>query len=71
MGIPARVEMGEGYGTYHTIYQWPELKEQKLLISVLVPNKDHAEDLKKCLESVESHSAYRNLEFIIVENNST
>ena len=62
MGIPARVEMGEVYGTYHTIYQWPELKEQKPLISVLVPNKDHAEDLKKCLESVESHSAYRNLE---------
>ena len=71
MGIPARVEMGEVYGTYHTIYQWPELKEQKPLISVLVPNKDHAEDLKKCLESVESHSAYRNLEWIIVENNST
>lgn len=71
MGVPARVEMGEVYGTYHTIYQWPELKEQKPLISVLVPNKDHAEDLKKCLESVESHSAYRNLEWIIVENNST
>ena len=71
MGIPARVEMGEVYGTYHTIYQWPELKEQKPLISVLVPNKDHAEDLKKCLESVESYSAYRNLEWIIVENNST
>ena len=71
MGIPARVEMGEVYGTYHTIYQWPELKEQKPLISVLVPNKDHAEDLKKCLESVESHSVYQNLEWIIVENNST
>ena len=71
MGIPARVEMGEVYGTYHTFYQWPELKEQKPLISVLVPNKDHAEDLKKCLESVESYSAYRNLEWIIVENNST
>lgn len=71
MGIPAKVEMGEVYGTYHTIYQWPELKEQKPLVSVLVPNKDHAEDLKKCLESVESRSVYRNLEWIIVENNST
>jgi GT2 family glycosyltransferase len=71
VGIPARVEMGEVYGTYHTIYQWPELKKQKPLVSVLVPNKDHAEDLKKCLESVESRSVYRNLEWIIVENNST
>lgn len=70
-GIPARVEMGEVYGTYHTIYQWPELSGQKPLVSILVPNKDHAEDLKKCLESVESQSVYQNLEWIIVENNST
>ncbi len=38
-------------------------------ISVIIPNKDHMEDLKRCLQSVE-HSSYQNYEIIIVENNS-
>lgn len=67
IGIPAEVERGPFYGMYHTKYQW---KEEPLL-SIIIPNKDHVEDLKKCIESVENRSVYRNLEFVIVENNST
>ena len=70
-GVPCHVEMGEVYGTYHTIYDWPELKAQSPCISILVPNKDHIQDLKKCMESVNRLTSYRNLEWIIVENNST
>lgn len=66
IGIPAEVERGPFYGMYHTKYQW---KEEPLL-SIIIPNKDHVEDLKKCIESVENRSVYRNLEFVIVENNS-
>lgn len=38
-------------------------------ISIIIPNKDHADDLKKCLESVKRCN-YENYEIIIVENNS-
>lgn len=66
-GIPAEVEQGPFYGMYRTHYLW---KEQPL-VSILIPNKDHAADLKKCMDSIEEKSTYRNFEFIIVENNST
>ena len=38
-------------------------------VSIVVPNKDHIEDLKKLLESVKK-STYQNYEIVIVENNS-
>ncbi len=64
--IPARVEMGEYPGLYRIHYLW---KEQPL-VSILIPNKDHVEDLDKCIQSIEQRSNYRNYEFIIIENNS-
>lgn len=67
IGIPAEVEQGPFYGMYRTHYLW---KEQPL-VSILIPNKDHVTDLKKCMDSIEKKSTYRNFEFIIVENNST
>ena len=39
-------------------------------VSVIIPNKDHADMLKKCVESVFAND-YPNVEIIIVENNST
>ncbi len=41
----------------------------KPLISVLIPNKDSAKDLKKCVDSVLA-SDYDNIEIVIIENNS-
>lgn len=66
IGVPATVEQGEYYGLYRTNYHW---KEQPL-ISIMIPNKDHVEDLKKCMESIDYKSTYRNYEYIIIENNS-
>ena len=40
------------------------------MISVIIPNKDEAEALRKCVDSV-LQTGYENLEIIIVENNST
>ena len=40
------------------------------LISVLIPNKDHIEDLETCIGSIAKRSTYRHIEFIIIENNS-
>ncbi len=67
LGIPARVEHSNYYGMYRTVYEW----EEKPLISVLIPNKDHIEDLKKCIDSLVEKSEYRNFEIVIIENNST
>ena len=66
LGIPARAEHGEFYGMYRTIYEW----RKEPLVSVLIPNKDHTDDLEKCLASIRK-SDYPNYEVIIIENNST
>lgn len=39
------------------------------LVSIIIPNKDHAADLKLCLDSLKK-SDYSNYEVIIAENNS-
>ncbi|MCM1143457.1 MAG: glycosyltransferase family 2 protein [Blautia sp.] len=39
-------------------------------ISIVIPNKDHYEDLKRCVTSILEKSSYDNYEIIIVENNS-
>ena len=44
------------------------LKEDK--ISIIIPNQDHLNDLKNCLESIFNKTTYPNFEIIIVENNS-
>lgn len=40
------------------------------LISIIIANKDHVEDLSRCVSSVLEKSTYENYEIIIVENNS-
>ena len=39
-------------------------------VSVLIPNKDHVEDLKRCVKSLYEISTYKNIEVIIIENGS-
>ena len=41
------------------------------LISIMIPNKDHVEDLSRCLESLYKYAGYDRFEVIVVENNST
>ena len=41
------------------------------LITIVIPNKDHASDLKRCVYSILEKSTYTDFEIIIVENNST
>lgn len=46
-----------------------ELSE-KPLVSILIPNKDHIEDLEKCLKSILELTSYSNYEIVVIENNS-
>ena len=47
---------------YHLIY--------KPLVSILIPNKDHVSDLRRCIDSITTKSSYENYEIIVIENNS-
>lgn len=40
-------------------------------ITIVIPNKDHYEDLQRCVTSILEKSSYDNYDIIIVENNST
>ena len=66
LGIEAIVENGDHLGQYKTTYKI--IGEP--LVSIIIPNKDHVEDLKKCMDSVDEKTDYKNYEYIIVENNS-
>lgn len=67
IGVNAEVSKGEYLGLYRTKF----IRDHDPLISIIIPNKDHIDDLKRCMDSIEQNSTYRNYEYIIVENNST
>lgn len=65
--IHAEVRMSENLGMYDVYY---EVKNDPL-VSIIIPNKDHIDDLSRAIESIQEKSTYKNIEFIVVENNST
>ena len=65
-GIRADVELTERPGWYRSHVEI----EGKPLISIIIPNKDHIDDLELCISSVEEKSTWKNYEILIVENNS-
>lgn len=60
------IENGAYLGAYHIKWNFKEYP----LISVLIPNKDHINDLDKAIKSMIKKGTWPNLEFIIIENNS-
>lgn len=66
LGWNARAQEGAVDGWYQTKFT---LKEEPL-VSILIPNKDHTDDLDVCLNSFFERADYQNYEFIIIENNS-
>ncbi len=67
LGLSGRVENAIVPTTYKIQYDIAG----NPLISIIIPNKDHTDDLEKCLSSVYEKSTYKNFEVIVVENNST
>lgn len=68
IGIKANVKMlpKPYYGCYETTYNTPG----NPLVSILIPNMDHKQVLKTCVDSLFSINTYKNIEIIIIENNS-
>ncbi len=65
-GLEATVENGGSLYTYKVNYNLTAHP----LVSIIIPNKDQAALLKRCLDSILNISTYKNFEIIIVENQS-
>ena len=66
VGIKADVELTEHPGWYRSRVA----VTGEPLISIIIPNKDHIQDLELCISSIEEKSTWKNYEIIIAENNS-
>lgn len=66
VGLTGMVERKKDFGFYRVRYA----VEGEPMVSIIIPNKDEKDTLKKCLESIQTKSTYRNFEVIVVENNS-
>ena len=66
VGRQGVVEGGKFPGTCHV--KWT--LDAPPLVSVLIPNKDHIDDLEKCLHSLYARTFYENFEVLVIENNS-
>lgn len=40
------------------------------LVSILIPNMDHVDDLRRCLSSIYQRGGYKHFEIVLIENNS-
>ena len=67
LGIQAEVEETCDLGYYRVKY--PVIGRP--MVSILIPNKDQLQTLKKCLKSIWEKTEYTNYEILIIENNST
>lgn len=66
-GRTGTVEDGLFPSTYRV--KWDIVGDPK--VSILIPNKDHIDDLEKCLHSLWAKTSWDNFEVIVIENNST
>ncbi|OSS41185.1 Glycosyl transferase, group 2 family protein [Desulfurella amilsii] len=66
IGLKGEIVDTDVLGFYRIYYEISSLPK----VSIIIPNKDHKNDLEKCINSI-LKSTYKNYEIIIVENNST
>ena len=66
MGIKAEVE----YTGCPVVFRTHFVIEGDPKVSILIPNKDHTEDLNKCVTSILERSTWKNIQIIVIENNS-
>lgn len=55
---------------FETIFQIKYEIQGNPLVSIIIPNKDHREDLERCITSILEKSSYERYEILVVENNS-
>jgi GT2 family glycosyltransferase len=66
IGLKGKLNDGSFLGSYKIEYDIAGSYK----VSIIIPNKDHKEDLERCINSILTKSKYKNYEIIIVENHS-
>ena len=66
-GVEAEIESTRAFPTIFRI-RYPIADRAK--VSIVIPNKDHVDDLRRCVDSILGKTSYPNYEIVIVENNS-
>ena len=61
----------ESTRAFETIFRIRYKLTRQPWVTIIIPNKDHLSDLKRCIDSVIEKSTYENYDIIVVENNST
>lgn len=66
-GTKGQVSMRADYGFYDVRYP----VQGEPLVSVLIPNRDQRDTLMHCVRSILETSTWKNLEILVIENNSS
>ncbi len=66
-GMEATVDFLDSFRGYKIRFG---LQNENAKVSILIPSKNKADLLRKCLRSIERKSTYRNFEIIVIDNNS-
>jgi GT2 family glycosyltransferase len=67
-GVSAEAMAAPETNFYRVRYRCPEPTP---LVSIVIPSRDQVELLQACIGSVQSLTTYRNVEILVVDNNST
>ena len=65
-GLRAEVEDGPFRGWYRVRY---EIKDDPR-VTIIIPTKDNLEMLRRCIESIEGKTTYKNYDILVIDNNS-
>jgi O-antigen biosynthesis protein len=66
-GWTASIDFLEGFRGYSVRLK---LEDDTRLVSIIIPSKNQASFLDRCLSSIDQKSTYRNFEIILIDNNS-
>lgn len=64
--LDAELKYIEDIQEYRVVYHVPENPK----VSIIIPSKDHADMLGRCIKSIVEHTAYNNYEILVVDNGS-
>lgn len=67
IGVDVEVTEGERPFSYH-VFNRPPVEHPR--VSILIPSRDHAELLQRCIDSIIGKTTYDSYEVLVIENNS-
>jgi glycosyltransferase involved in cell wall biosynthesis len=66
-GMEATVDFLDSFRGYSIRFG---LNNKNAKVSIIIPSRNKADMLRKCLRSIDKKSTYRNFEIIVIDNNS-